>query len=387
MRVLVVIAGYLPGYKYGGPVRSLSALIEQLGDENEFYVLTSNRDLGSEHPYPEIHVDGWQRVGKARVFYWSAVRWSPRFWAKMLQRIRPDLLYLNSVMWPVTSMVLLWRKLQLLPQIPVILAPRGEFAPSALRQKPRKKRMFLRSAKMLRLYEGLTWQASSESEAKDIRLGMSDGIDVSVAPDLRSPTRRSSAPLRKPVGTARFVWLARISPVKNLVGALELLQEFTDAPVTFDAYGPIEDQAYWEECQAAANLLPATVEFCYRGELAHDEVASALSQYHFLLFPTQGENFGHTIAEALDQGLPILVSDQTPWRDLESAGVGWDMPLDDRENWLRTIRLCLAMVDDEYQGMSARCQDFVDEWMREKGGTVANASMLHRALASRETIR
>ena len=34
------------------------------------------------------------------------------------------------------------------------------------------------------------------------------------------------------------------------------------------------------------------------------------------LLPTGGENFGHAIFEALSCGVPALISDRTPWRDL-----------------------------------------------------------------------
>src|SRR3546814_17574361 len=37
-----------------------------------------------------------------------------------------------------------------------------------------------------------------------------------------------------------------------------------------------------------------------------------------------GENYGHVIAEALEAGLRLLISDQTPWRGLAEAGVGHD---------------------------------------------------------------
>ena len=58
--VLVFIGYYLPGYKAGGPVRSIANVVETLGDEFEFRIVTSDRDLLDEVPYPGIthrHMD------------------------------------------------------------------------------------------------------------------------------------------------------------------------------------------------------------------------------------------------------------------------------------------------------------------------------------------
>ena len=47
-RVLVTIGSYLPGYKAGGPIRSVANLIDALGDDFEFRVVTSDKDLGED---------------------------------------------------------------------------------------------------------------------------------------------------------------------------------------------------------------------------------------------------------------------------------------------------------------------------------------------------
>lgn len=63
------------------------------------------------------------------------------------------------------------RRLGLLPLVPVILAPRGEFSPGALGLKAWKKRPYIELTRMIGLHRGITWQASSEREAGDIRAG------------------------------------------------------------------------------------------------------------------------------------------------------------------------------------------------------------------------
>lgn len=44
------------------------------------------------------------------------------------------------------------------------------------------------------------------------------------------------------------------------------------------------------------------------------------------LLPSHGENFGLSIAEALSSGVPALVTDATPWAELNQIGAGWCVP-------------------------------------------------------------
>ncbi len=113
-------------------------------------------------------------------------------------------------------------------------------------------------------------------------------------------------------------------------------------------YGPAEDPAYWAECQSAAAALPRHVSFSYKGTLQAQQVAQKFAEYDLFLFPTLGENFGHVIAEALSAGLPVLLSNNTPWRDLEAKELGWDLALGQTEGFVRCIEACHDKSAVEY---------------------------------------
>ena len=84
----------------------------------------------------------------------------------------------------------------------------------------------------------------------------------------------------------------------------------------------------------------------YHGVIKHEEVARELAGHDLFFLPTWGENFGHVIHEALAAGLPVLISDKTPWRNLEDQGVGWDLPLDAPEKFRRVIEDQSAVDSD-----------------------------------------
>jgi glycosyltransferase involved in cell wall biosynthesis len=46
-----------------------------------------------------------------------------------------------------------------------------------------------------------------------------------------------------------------------------------------------------------------------------------------MVLPTLGENYGHVIVESFSVGLPIILSKKTPWLNLESKHLGWDLDL------------------------------------------------------------
>ena len=63
--ILIIMGRYLPGYKDGGPIRSIKNLTDFLGKEYNFKILTCDRDHGDTEAYPNIKVNGWNRVGMA----------------------------------------------------------------------------------------------------------------------------------------------------------------------------------------------------------------------------------------------------------------------------------------------------------------------------------
>jgi len=237
-----------------------------------------------------------------------------------------------------------------------VVSPRGEFSPGALGLKGIKKRMWLAVSRLLGLYRDATWHATTDDEARLIRSVIGGSARVVVAHELVSvvpvkQTRVESAPRVKQPGSARIVFLSRITRKKNLGFAVSLVSSVERATVTFDVYGPIEDEAYWQECQQRMmgagneNLLVR-----YRGELPHADVPSVLSQYDLFLFPTLGENFGYAVAEALAAGCPVAISDRTPWQ-VEEAGAGWAIPLDDRRRWEAVIQ---EVVDSDEDALTPR---------------------------------
>ena len=247
--------------------------------------------------------------------------------------------------------LLLWRLLK--PGRPVIVGPRGEYSGGALGLKSTKKRAYINLTQRLGLYRNVIWHASTEHEADDIRRVMGADARIRIAIDIASPPANLTLAPRQDAAPLRIVFLSRISPMKNLQGAIEKLRQVRN-PVVFDVYGPAEDATYWAACQQAAKGLPPHVQFNYRGALYPAQVPETLVGYDLFYLPTLGENFGHVIAEALGCGLPVLISDQTPWRDLADKGLGWDLPLADAPAFAARIDECSRLPAADYDAWRQR---------------------------------
>lgn len=380
--ILITCKSYLPGYKGGGPIRSVANVIDHLGDDYAFRILTRDRDLGDTAPYPDIAPMSWRRLGQAEVMYVSPAHLSFRWLRQILQETHHDLLYLQSFFDPnFTIKPLLLRRLGQGRRVPVIVAPRGEFSEQAMQSKRAKKLAYLGLAKMLGLYGNVIWQASSPQEAADIRRCFGARARVVVAPDLRSAAPSTDCSRRaKPAGSLHIVHLSRISPMKNLLGALRALYG-VQGDVSLDIYGPLEDTAYWAQCQTMISQMPANIKVTYRRAVPHDQVIQVLSQYDLFFLPTQGENFGHVILEALVAGTPVLLSDQTPWRHLESLGVGWDLPLDQPERFTAVLQQCVHATPEEHRALCQRAAEYGCRSAQDQSVVEQSHNLLQLALA------
>lgn len=360
-RILILCDYYLPGYKAGGPIRTLANIVEQLGDEFQFKVLTRNNDLGEREAYRGITPGAWSRIGKAEVCHLSPQGRRFQSLRRVLRATKPELLYINSLFsYPFSIKPLLMRRLGLIPRWPVVLAPRGELSTGALALKKLKKRLYLIAAKAMGLHRGITWHASSEYEAANIRRWFGERASIKVAPNL--PARAAGAGgengrREKTPGQLKIIFISRVDRMKNLRGALKILGE-ASGQIQFNIYGPLEDRDYWAECRQIIEGLPSNISVRYEGSVEHERSLAVMREHDLFFMPTLGENFGHVIMEALLAGCPVLISDQTPWRGLEEKGIGWDLPLSETSRFRSVIEKCVAMGAEEFARRSAAAHRF-----------------------------
>lgn len=362
IRILTFLEYYVPGYKAGGPIRTIFNLIEACGSDLDFYLLTRNCDIDGE-VYKDIDCGDWVSVGPAHVRYIKTPY--SMFWIVVdaFRRVRPDVVYFNSFFsfW-YTIVPLFILRLGGLRRI--ILAPRGEFASAALSMKPSRKRFYIAIFKLLRLHEAVSFQASSEDEAKDIKLGLqSHDLDVIVAPDVPGAVKNAVDLADVSMRTSevlKLVFLSRISPVKNIDYLIEILHG-VGARVDLKIFGPVEDRDYYEKCRDLTCRLPGNIHVDWCGELQPSEVHNAFFGADLFVFPTKGENFGHVIMESLSVGTPVIVSDKTPWKEDGSYALKVT-PLDDLDGWVAHVERFAGMNANDRLKTRSSALDYANRY-------------------------
>jgi glycosyltransferase involved in cell wall biosynthesis len=359
-KVLIFAEYYIPGIKGGGPIQSIKNLVDNLSDKIEFYILTSDRDMGDKLPYSNIKKDTWILVDKAKVLYTDIRKLNLFKLTKIINSSNINAIYLNSFFsYKLSISVVLLSKFKLIKPEQLILAPRGEFSPGAYGLKQEKKRMYITIAKKLGLYKGITWHATAENERKDIENIFGENVNIIIASNLTENYKNLlyDKNIEKSKGYLRIVFISRIHPIKNLKKAIEFLKN-VNGKIEFNIYGPIEDKAYWSECETIIENLPKGLKVSYKGIVNHNMIMEIFKSHHVLLFPTLGENFGHVISEALIGGCPVIISDQTPWKNLKENNIGADLSLDYEDRFEEIIQFYINLDKTQYDILSENAFEY-----------------------------
>lgn len=357
--IICFVNYYLPGFRSGGPTRTVANFADHLGDEFDIRILCCDRDLGDEKAFSEILPNKWNKVGKSKVFYISPTKINLLNIAKILRETQHDLIYINSFFsYGFAIIPLLAKFLKLAPDSPCIIGPRGEFSKGALSIKTLKKRLFMAFVKFIGLYNNLYWQASSDYELIDIKREFgSIAKKVFVARDL-TPAKKISEKyivLDKINRPLKIIFLSRISPMKNLDFLISVLSKVT-SEVEFNIFGPKEDMNYWEKCKILLKKLPSNIIVNIENEISHNKVLDVFSKNDLFAFPTKGEALGHIILESLSASTPVLVSDKTSWLSDDFKGLQ-AIPLNE-QTWINQINEWTKLSNDEINSRRKAAFDY-----------------------------
>jgi len=349
-KILVFSDWYLPGYRAGGPIRSLANMVNSL--DHDFYIITRNTDHHSTKAYDNIIPNEWIQVSSnVRVIYFEEKNLTTENFRNILFENTFDRIYLNSLFSPRFTLLPLrvLKKLRLTGIC--VLAPRGMLKPGALSIKANKKKIFLLIAKLTGLFSGIRWHATNQEEAQEIVQHFGKRCEIKIAPNMTTGAQEYSPILEKKTHDLKLISVARISPEK---GILEAIQYLKDAKlghgISCTFYGTQQNPEYLEQCKKLAQQIEGA-NISFPGEISHSEISKAMKSHHIFYMTTWGENFGHAIAEALLSAVPVLISNRTPWKNLQQSKAGWDLPLESSE-FVKILRICYDMGKDEHLKLS-----------------------------------
>ncbi|GAB4001654.1 hypothetical protein GCM10028807_58340 [Spirosoma daeguense] len=364
-KLLIFAEYFLPGYKWGGPIQSVANLIQILRAHYTIFLITRDRDFLDKAPYVNIQRNEWLTRDGYQIMYCSPDKLTLLSIYKLVRESSFDFTYTNSLFGKLTHGLLL---LNWLTGRRIIIAPRGELQPGALRLKSYKKYPFVWLVKLLSRGQ-IVWHATNVAEQEAIKR-IFPASPVGIAPVVLAPDTpkqlQPRATYRKQTGRARLVFISRITSVKGLTFLLDVLSDVsTKHRIELDIFGPIDDDVYWRNCQKKIREIGSSCTVTYRGLLPHDEVNTTLKNYDFFVLPSLSESFGHAIFEAFSVGIPVIISDQTPWRNLVFRKAGWDIP-HQKQQWLDVLREIIAMDNERYNALSEGARSLAETYINDE---------------------
>jgi glycosyltransferase involved in cell wall biosynthesis len=360
---------YWPGYKAGGTIRAFMNQVEYLKNDFEFFIVTRNTDYTEITPYAEINPDQWNAISpNVNVFYVSAASLKTSLISRLLKERDYDLVYIHLLfgLW-FSFLPLFFARIQHYQRI--IVASHGVLGHGALGVKPFRKKLFLSLMKLIRFYKGVTFHSVTTHETTDIKMHIGNNATIVEAREL--PRKVSEPPVRKQkiAGRLTMVTVARIAAEKNQLYALEILSQCTQCEIQYDLIGPVYDETYWNKCKILIGNMPGNVHVNYRGSINSEKILAELQGYDVMLLPTTGENFGHTILESFMAGCPVIISNRTPWKDLEAGGIGRDIPLENPGSFREAIDYFAGIDNEHFAAYSSAAFTFAQSY-------IANPEML-----------
>lgn len=349
---------FCPGYKAGGTTSTCYNLAMLLKSDYKIYIMTTDRDLDEQEPYENVTIDRWILFCEnVQIFYASPSKLNWFNIIREIKNISPNCIYLNSMYSLYFTIYPFLMKRVHLINIPIVLSPSGMLKESALKLKSFKKKCFLATLNILKIQQVVDFQAADAQERLDIIKAFGKKALVSLVPYAPPPLIDKSICPVKTKGTVKLLFTGRIHPIKNLFFLIECLMKIIHK-VDLTIVGPVDDRGYYNQCRKLESYLPPNIKLIFTGGVSKEQIPFYLTENHFLVLPSLGENFSYSIVEALSSSRPVIISDNTPWKNLAQQKVGWDLPINDDNKFIEAINAAAEMDQEEYNKWSNGAMSF-----------------------------
>ncbi len=312
------------GTAMGGPVQSMAAyarLLANGGCSVTVYSSVKQTDGDSVQLDPRVKLvqGSAQELGPLR--YSGALRQRAR-------AARIDLVHSHGL-WTDTHR--LAGHITRARRLPHLLAPCGMLAPGALQHHRWRKLAALVWFQDRMLREAQCLHAKSGKEYEDIRqFGLRNPVAIIANPIQAPPEANliSEKDFRNAchlgADTKILLFLGRLHPVKGLP---RLIRAWSQVAVRHRDWalvlaGP-DEMGHRQELESLAVELHCHDRIVFTGELDETRKWAALRAAELFAMPSDFENFGNSIVEALACGVPVITTTGTPWKELPGAGAGW----------------------------------------------------------------
>jgi glycosyltransferase involved in cell wall biosynthesis len=344
--IYIVTEYFHPFSDAGGPIRSIENILLLFNKTFDIALLASDKDYKGDNLPQGIksNISQLELKTTSKVIYISN---SLKGLNTLIKAIKStDTIYVNGLFKPSINFVPIIKSNKL------IVAPRGMLQIPLLKQKWFQKRLYLSVLKFIFFFKKVKWHATTKQEAFEIISVFGDKSDIKVISNIPVYPNVSVKSHTKESESLSLLYYGLIVENKGLLTLIQTLKNL-NLPISLDIYGSIKDQSYWEACLQEINTNNSQATFNYLGHANPSESQSILAKYDAFVLLTKGENFGHSIYEALSVGTPVIITDKTPWKLNESVNPpGWIINNDnqgiDTDALKQTLTNLYHMNNDAY---------------------------------------
>jgi glycosyltransferase involved in cell wall biosynthesis len=260
-------------------------------------------------------------------------------------------------------------------RLPHLLAPCGMLAPGALAHHRWRKKMTLVWFQDRILREAHCLHAKSRKEYEDIRkFGLGNPIAIIANPISAPPESNLTSETefrdfcKIPPNTKILLFLGRLHPIKGLPRLIRAWALAGEPPRdwTLVLAGP-DEGGHRREIVSLAAELDCQDSIVFTGELDGARKWAGLRAAGLFVMPSNFENFGNSIVEALACGVPVITTTGTPWQELPTAGAGWCVE-PTVEFLAGALQEALALSDAQRRQMGRRALEIAARFRPEQTG-------------------
>ncbi len=328
MKLLQVVASYLPAVRYGGTIVSVHGLARALAARgHDVHVYTTSVDGAGDSDVPlgvPVERDG------VKVWYFRSPNLrrlyrSPDLGAALARSVGGfDVVHTHAIfLWP------LWAAARAAHRagVPYVVSPRGMLERDLIAEKSTwLKGMWIAMVERRSLEQASALHVTSAREAAEaaafgFRLPAMHVIPNGVDPDPASSRAPSAAIAEIAAGPPFVLFLGRLNWKK---GIDRLFGAMARVPGVRLVLAGNDEDGYRAVLNEVAARVGVSSRVVYTGAVDGADKAALLAQARMLVLPSYSENFGNVVVEAMAAGCPAIVTPEVGMADaIGETGAGW----------------------------------------------------------------
>lgn len=240
---------------------------------------------------------------------------------------------------------------------PYIITPHGMLYPEAMQRSSWKKRLIMAMHFRKDISRATCFHATCQREMETIRATGYSGPIALIGNPVSIPACAEPLRTSRRYGTRIVGYLGRLHPRKQVERILQAVAKLPDKSIRVLILGS-GDEAYTQYLHTEVSRLGLTERTEFAGFVTGDDKFRRLATMDVLVVPSDMENFGMIIPEALITGTPVIASLGTPWQDLDTYRCGRWCP-SDTDTLAEAISCILTADTDTLRQMGQRGADLV----------------------------